>query len=410
MAAINFPASPTDGQVFTAGDHTWIFSSIGAGGPGAWKLQAQTVTGPTGPTGPTGAAGGTELTTKGDLLTRNASALARLGVGTNNHVLTADSAETLGIKWAAASGGMSLLDSQVFTSTTTYTPSASAKLFLWEIITAGGGGGSGDRRTVDATKGGGGGAGGTYLRFTTAAAEFLLADPDIDITIGAGGVGGVAKTTVGNGLDGSAGGLTFIETDAANGVMFTFLGGNYGRGAEDGQPGGGALGFLNPLMPSNDLVGGGGSGSLSGVVAAGRKNAQAGGGGGGGAGAEVSTNYAGTDGGSSNSNTSVVVSRTDDGIFVERGGGGAGGLASGSATGTAGAVGITSNNFDTKSGQGFAGSGGGGGAGRYDTTAGTGGAGGYPGGGGGGGGGGRNQNSGAGGVGGSSRVRLWVFG
>ena len=55
--AINFPSSPLDGDVFTAGDHTWVFSSIGAGGPGAWKLEAQTVTGPTGPTGPTGATG-----------------------------------------------------------------------------------------------------------------------------------------------------------------------------------------------------------------------------------------------------------------------------------------------------------------------------------------------------------------
>ena len=59
MATINFPTSPTDGQVFTAGDHTWVFSSTGAGGPGAWKLQAQTVTGPTGPTGPTGLTGPT---------------------------------------------------------------------------------------------------------------------------------------------------------------------------------------------------------------------------------------------------------------------------------------------------------------------------------------------------------------
>lgn len=59
MAIINFPSSPADGDVFTDGDHTWIFSSVGAGGPGAWKLQAQTVTGPTGPTGPTGSAGAT---------------------------------------------------------------------------------------------------------------------------------------------------------------------------------------------------------------------------------------------------------------------------------------------------------------------------------------------------------------
>ena len=55
MATINFPTSPTDGQVFTDGDHTWVWSSS----TGAWKLQAQTVTGPTGPTGATGAVGAT---------------------------------------------------------------------------------------------------------------------------------------------------------------------------------------------------------------------------------------------------------------------------------------------------------------------------------------------------------------
>ena len=40
MAAINFPTAPTNGQEFTSGDFTWIFSSTGAGGPGAWKLKA----------------------------------------------------------------------------------------------------------------------------------------------------------------------------------------------------------------------------------------------------------------------------------------------------------------------------------------------------------------------------------
>ena len=62
MATINFPTSPTDGQVFTAGDHTWVFSSTGAGGPGAWKLQAQFPTGPTGATGAAGATGSTGAT------------------------------------------------------------------------------------------------------------------------------------------------------------------------------------------------------------------------------------------------------------------------------------------------------------------------------------------------------------
>lgn len=46
-----------------------------------------------------------KLTTKGDLLTATgAQAYSRLAVGTNGHVLTADSAEATGIKWAAQSG------------------------------------------------------------------------------------------------------------------------------------------------------------------------------------------------------------------------------------------------------------------------------------------------------------------
>lgn len=42
-------------------------------------------------------------TTKGDLLVNNGTQLARLAVGTNAQVLTADSAEATGVKWAAAS-------------------------------------------------------------------------------------------------------------------------------------------------------------------------------------------------------------------------------------------------------------------------------------------------------------------
>jgi hypothetical protein len=51
------------------------------------------------------------FTTKGDIVARSASAPDRLGVGTDGQVLTADSAQTLGIKWATPSGGGSSLDS-----------------------------------------------------------------------------------------------------------------------------------------------------------------------------------------------------------------------------------------------------------------------------------------------------------
>jgi hypothetical protein len=43
--------------------------------------------------------------TKGRLLVGDGSTFVAVGVGTNDHVLTADSAESAGVKWAAAAGG-----------------------------------------------------------------------------------------------------------------------------------------------------------------------------------------------------------------------------------------------------------------------------------------------------------------
>lgn len=72
-----------------------------------------------GPQGATGASATTVVTTKGDLLGYSTTA-ARLPVGTNGQILTADSAETTGLKWATpTSGGMTLLSTTSLSGATT---------------------------------------------------------------------------------------------------------------------------------------------------------------------------------------------------------------------------------------------------------------------------------------------------
>jgi hypothetical protein len=95
-------------------------------------------------------------TTKGDLIVHDGTDNIRVAVGaTNGHVLTVDSAEASGIKWAAASGGGAVVavrsaiktDTQSLSSTTftditglsiTYTPtSASNKILVVAAVQAG---------------------------------------------------------------------------------------------------------------------------------------------------------------------------------------------------------------------------------------------------------------------------------
>ena len=68
--------------------------------------------------------GASPLTTKGDLYTFTTTD-ARLGVGTNGQVLTADSAQATGLKWAAATSNYSLLNAggTALTGATTITVS-----------------------------------------------------------------------------------------------------------------------------------------------------------------------------------------------------------------------------------------------------------------------------------------------
>lgn len=93
-AAARAALTPFKGQVVCQLDTAVLYKCTNATGP-VWEIVG---------------GGAIPLTTKGDILVYG-SALARLGVGTDGQVLTVDSAQALGIKWAdAAAGGGGGLD------------------------------------------------------------------------------------------------------------------------------------------------------------------------------------------------------------------------------------------------------------------------------------------------------------
>jgi hypothetical protein len=83
--------------------------------------------------GAAGASGTAPLTTKGDLLAYSTAA-TRLGVGSNGTVLTADSAEATGVKWATPVAGGKVLQVVQNTSATTVTTTSKA-VWIQQAIT-----------------------------------------------------------------------------------------------------------------------------------------------------------------------------------------------------------------------------------------------------------------------------------
>jgi hypothetical protein len=135
--AIDFPNSPSNGEIYTVGSRKWRYDgqkwivlatsegdasiSVSLTAPlspavgdfwfesdtgktfvyyDSYWVEMSSVDGLQGADGSTGPEGGSiTLTTKGDILTKNSSNLARLAAGSNGQVLSANSSSEVGLEW-----------------------------------------------------------------------------------------------------------------------------------------------------------------------------------------------------------------------------------------------------------------------------------------------------------------------
>lgn len=120
--------------------------------------------------------------------------------------------DTGGAGWIGASNGR-LLNTRVYSSSATYTPSTGTKIIVVEMVGGGGSGASGERNGTGFYSGGGGGASGCYLKFQLSANGVSA----VPITVGSGGVSIVGTSS--NGFQGAS---------TSFGSYATALGGNGG--------------------------------------------------------------------------------------------------------------------------------------------------------------------------------------
>jgi hypothetical protein len=167
----------------------------------------------------------TPLTTKGDIFTFT-TVDARLGVGANGTVLTADSAEATGLKWATpASGGMTLLNTYNITAASTLSlPSISGSYNYLLIVGEGyNDNGSGGSTTIQFN----GDTGSNYRQVRSLTSGTTLANNNaassFQISVSTNGnVGGFTLRV--NNYAGTAGYKTLSSNFACSGEAGTFNG------------------------------------------------------------------------------------------------------------------------------------------------------------------------------------------
>lgn len=295
------------------------------------------------------------LTTKGDILVKDANGrLVRLAVGSDGEVLSADSGEASGLKWAAPSGAAF----ERFNSSGTWNKPAGFSANALVIFEAWGPGAGGGGTNAGSSGGGGGGYARKEMLYSEAASSYA-------ITVAAGGAintaggnttvgailtaygGGRGRTTSGSG-GGGGGGAKAVGADGtssvggvggAGGDGYGDAGGAGGSGADAGKGGvdaggGGSIGNPSGLKAGSGYYGGGGGGGGTNGAGAASNGGDSFWGGAGGAGGSVS----GTDGAAG---TSVHGGNGGalDSAGAQPGGGGGGGSTGGA--GGAGRVQVT---------------------------------------------------------------------
>jgi hypothetical protein len=143
---------------------------------------------------------------KGDLIAGTAAdTVARIGVGANNTVLTADSSTATGMKWEVVSAGATI-NYQAFTSSTTWTVPATAK-YVDVLVVGGGTGGTGGSRSTNASGSAGNGGGITLFNNI-----FLNGTGTVSIVVGAGSNGTTGTSTTSSAADPSSAGFSGFGT------------------------------------------------------------------------------------------------------------------------------------------------------------------------------------------------------
>lgn len=209
---------------------------------------------------------GTAITQHGVLVAGASNIVNTIAPGTSGNVLTSN-----GSDWTstAASGGISKITRQVFTSgTATYSPTSGTKFCDCEVLGGGGGGGGAIGTSTMVSVGGTGGAGGYAKKVFPVASVTGLT-----VTVGAGGTGGVAGNNAGATGGSSSIGSVITATGGIGGTggaasaqqTFT-LGGLGGLGTLgdfncNGSPGGssaqGAANLQVSGLGASSLYGGG---------------------------------------------------------------------------------------------------------------------------------------------------------